>query len=62
MGEERGEHEKGNCRLLLSKNETDINSMNSPIEFLGWGNTEGKLVGGYPKKVKIKKEKGYRIE
>ena len=30
-----GEHARGNFRLLLSENETGINSMNAPIQLLG---------------------------
>ena len=33
--EEPGEHARGNFRLLLSENETGINSMNAPIQLLG---------------------------
>ena len=29
------EHARGNFRLLLSENGTDINSMNAPIQLLG---------------------------
>ena len=35
--EEPGEHARGNFRLLLSENETGINSMNAPIQLLGQG-------------------------
>ena len=59
--EEPGEHARGNFRLLLSENETGINSMNAPIQLLGQGNTAGALFSGYPEKVEIKEEKGYRI-
>ena len=59
--EEPGEHARGNFRLLLSENETGINSMNAPIQLLGEGNTAGTLFSGYPEKVEIKEEKGYRI-
>ena len=30
-----GEHARGNFRLLLSENKTDLNSMNAPIQLLG---------------------------
>ena len=33
--ENPGEHARGNLRLLLSENETGINSMNAPIQLLG---------------------------
>ena len=33
--ENQGEHARGNFRLLLSENGTDINSMNAPIQLLG---------------------------
>ena len=56
-----GEHARGNFRLLLSENETGINSMNAPIQLWGQGNTAGALFSGYPEKVEIKEEKGYRI-
>ena len=56
-----GEHARGNFRLLLSENETGINSMDAPIQLLGQGNTAGALFSGYPEKVEIKKERGYRI-
>ena len=56
-----GEHARGNFRLLLSENGTDINSMNAPIQLLGQGNTAGALFSGYPEKVEIKEERGYRI-
>mgnify|MGYP001362164865 CR=1 FL=1 len=56
-----GEHARGNFRLLLSENETGINSMDAPIQLLGQGNTAGALFSGYPEKVEIKEEKGYRI-
>ena len=46
--EEPGEHARGNFRLLLSENGTDINSMNAPIQLLGQGNTAGALFSGYP--------------
>ena len=46
-----GEHARGNFRLLLSENETGINSMNAPIQLLGQGNTAGALFSGYPEKV-----------
>ena len=59
--EEPGEHARGNFRLLLSENGTDINSMNAPIQLLGQGNTAGALFSGYPEKVEIKEERGYRI-
>ena len=59
--EEPGEHARGNFRLLLSEDETGINSMNAPIQLLGQGNTAGTLFSGYPEKVEIKEEKGYRI-
>ena len=59
--EEPGEHARGNFRLLLSENETGINSMNAPIQLLGQGNTAGALFSGYPEKVEIKEERGYRI-
>ena len=59
--EEPGEHARGNFRLLLSENETGINSMDAPIQLLGQGNTAGALFSGYPEKVEIKEEKGYRI-
>ena len=59
--EDPGEHARGNFRLLLSENETDINSMNAPIQLLGQGNTAGALFSGYPEKVEIKEERGYRI-
>ncbi len=55
------EHARGNFRLLLSENETGINSMNAPIQLLGQGNTAGALFSGYPEKVEIKEERGYRI-
>ena len=45
--EEPGEHARGNFRLLLSENGTDINSMNAPIQLLGQGNTAGALFSGY---------------
>ena len=35
--EEPGEHARGNFRLLLSENETGINSMNAPYSFWGRG-------------------------
>ena len=56
-----GEHARGNFRLLLSENGTGINSMNAPIQLLGQGNTAGALFSGYPEKVEIKEERGYRI-
>ena len=56
-----GEHARGNFRLLLSENEIGINSMNAPIQLLGQGNTAGALFSGYPEKVEIKEERGYRI-
>ena len=56
-----GEHARGNFRLLLSENETGINSMDAPIQLLGQGNTAGALFSGYPEKVEIKEERGYRI-
>ena len=59
--EDPGEHARGNFRLLLSENETGINSMNAPIQLLGQGNTAGALFSGYPEKVEIKEERGYRI-
>ena len=59
--ENPGEHARGNFRLLLSENGTDINSMNAPIQLLGQGNTAGALFSGYPEKVEIKEERGYRI-
>ena len=59
--EDPGEHARGNFRLLLSENGTDINSMNAPIQLLGQGNTAGALFSGYPEKVEIKEERGYRI-
>ena len=59
--EEPGEHARGNFRLLLSENETGINSMDAPIQLLGQGNTAGALFSGYPEKVEIKEERGYRI-
>ena len=59
--EEPGEHARGNFRLLLSENETGINSMNAPIQLLGQGNTAGALFSGYPEKVEIKEESGYRV-
>ncbi len=59
--EDPGEHVRGNFRLLLSENGTDINSMNAPIQLLGQGNTAGALFSGYPEKVEIKEERGYRI-
>jgi hypothetical protein len=45
----------------LSENETGINSMDAPIQLLGQGNTAGALFSGYPEKVEIKEERGYRI-
>ena len=59
--EEPGEHARGNFRLLLSENGTDINGMNAPIQLWGQGNTAGALFSGYPEKVEIKEERGYRI-
>ena len=56
-----GEHARGSFRLLLSENETGINGMNAPIQLLGQGNTAGALFSGYPEKVEIKEERGYRI-
>jgi hypothetical protein len=56
-----GEHARGNFKLLLSENETGINGMNAPIQLCGQGNTEGELFSGYPEKVEIKVESGYRI-
>ena len=56
-----GEHARGNFRLLLSENETGINSMDAPIQLLGQGNTAGALFSGYPEKVEIKEEGRYRI-
>ena len=56
-----GEHARGNFRLLLSENETGINGMNAPIQLCGHGNTAGALFSGYPEKVEIKEERGYRI-
>ncbi|VYU14522.1 Uncharacterised protein [Roseburia intestinalis] len=35
--------------------------MNAPIQLLGQGNTAGALFSGYPEKVEIKEERGYRI-
>jgi len=35
--------------------------MDAPIQLLGQGNTAGALFSGYPEKVEIKKERGYRI-
>ena len=49
------EHARGNFRLLLSENETGINSMNAPIQLLGQGNTAGALFSGYPERWKSKK-------
>ena len=51
-----GEHARGNFRLLLSENETGINSMNAPIQLLGQGNTAGALFSGYPERWKSKKK------
>ncbi|MFQ7238100.1 MAG: hypothetical protein ACLRP8_03380 [Roseburia intestinalis] len=48
-------------RLLLSENETGINSMNASHTAFGAGNTAGALFSGYPEKVEIKEERGYRI-
>ncbi|MFR0955298.1 MAG: GH-E family nuclease [Roseburia inulinivorans] len=45
----------------MSENETGINSMDAPIQLLGQGNTAGALFSGYPEKVEIKEERGYRI-
>ena len=59
--EDPGEHARGNFRLLLSENETGINGMNAPIQLCGHGNTAGALFSGYPEKVEIKEERGYRI-
>ena len=56
-----GEHARGSFRLLLLENETGINCMNAPIQLLGQGNTAGALFSGYPEKVEIKEERGYRI-
>ena len=56
-----GEHARGNFRLLLSENETGINGLNAPIQLCGHGNTAGALFSGYPEKVEIKEERGYRI-
>ena len=56
-----GEHARGNFRLLLSENETGINSMNAPIQLCGHGNTAGALFCGYQEKVEIKEEGRYRI-
>ena len=55
-GEVRREHGRGNFRLLLSENETSINSMNAPIQLLGQGNTAGALFSGYPERWKSKKK------
>ena len=35
--------------------------MDAPIQLLGQGNTAGALFSGYPEKVEIKEERGYRI-
>ena len=46
--EEPGEHARGNFRLLLSENETGINSMNAPIQLWGreyCGNTVQRISG-----------------
>ena len=59
--EDPGEHARGNFRLLLSENETGINGLNAPIQLCGHGNTAGALFSGYPEKVEIKEERGYRI-
>ena len=56
-----GEHARGSFRLLLSEDETDINGMNAPVRLCGQGNTAGALFSGYPEKVEIKAEKGYKI-
>ncbi len=47
--------------FCCQKTETGINSMNAPIQLLGQGNTAGALFSGYPEKVEIKEERGYRI-
>ena len=60
-GKYRGEHARGNFRLLLSENETGINGLNAPIQLCGHGNTAGALFCGYQEKVEIKEEGRYRI-
>ena len=60
-GKYRGSMPEEILRLLLSENETGINGMNEPIQLCGHGNTAGALFCGYPEKVEIKEEKGYRI-
>lgn len=56
-----GEHARGSFRLLLPENETGINGMDAPIQLCVQGNTAGALFSGYPEKVEIKAEKGYKI-
>ncbi len=60
--EEPGEHARGNFRLLLSENETGINSMDAPIQLLGAGGIlRERCSADIREKVEIKEEKGYRI-
>ncbi|WP_370778671.1 hypothetical protein [Roseburia sp.] len=56
-----GEHARGSFRLLLSENETGINGMNTPIQLCRKENAAGALFSGYPEKVEIKEESGYRV-
>ena len=56
-----GEHARGNFRLLLSENETGINGINAPIQLCEQGNAAGALFSGYPERVEVKTEIGYRI-
>ena len=56
-----GEHARGSFRLLLAENETGINGMNTPIQLCRKENAAGALLSGYPEKVEIKEESGYRV-
>ena len=56
-----GEHARGSFRLLLAENETGINGMNTPIQLCRKENAAGALFSGYPEKVEIKEESGYRV-
>ena len=51
-----GEHARGNFRLLLSENETGINSMNAPIQLLGWGILRERCSADIRKRWKSKKK------
>ncbi len=51
-----GEHARGNFRLLLSENETGINSMNAPIQLLGQGILQERCSADIRKRWKSKKK------